>query len=131
MSEKVIGYTLLTIGIITIVFSALDVYLVFTKQKQPIQLFNFEGVSFDPSLYTPQVEVPKGMEQFMQQKPKTSQKVEILPGDVLNLSSNLFAHIMLMGFIVSIGGKIATLGTQLIRPVVVKLHESHQQSTQK
>lgn len=121
------GYLLLTIGIVTIVFSAIDVYQVFTKQKAPIQLFNFQGVSIDPSAYAPQIEVPAGMESFVQQQPKGNQKVELLPADLINLSSNLFAHIMLMGFIASIGSKLASLGTQLVRPIVVKLREAHPQ----
>ena len=100
MSEKIIGYTLLVCGIAIILFTAFNVYFVFTKQAQPIQLFNFPAVSLDL--------IPGA-------KP-----TEILPADVLNQSSNIFAHLLLMGFMASIGQKLATLGVQLVRPIVVK-----------
>jgi hypothetical protein len=130
MSEKVIGYILLFVGLFVIFFSGLDVWQVFTKQKQPIQLFNLKGVTIDPSAFTPQVNVPEGMEQFIQ-KPSSTKGVEIIPSDMLNLSSNLFAHLMLMGFIASIGAKIAMLGTQMIRPITVKLREAQDKTLQK
>lgn len=130
MSEKVIGYILLTLGVVVILLTALDAYLVFTKRKQPIQLFNFAGISIDPSAYAPQIEVPAGMESYVK-PPKSGQKMEIIPGNVLNLSSNLFAHIMLLGFIASIGGRLASIGTQLLRPIEVKLRENHGQAAGK
>jgi hypothetical protein len=54
------------------------------------------------------------------QMPKTP-KTEIISATMLNDSSNIFAHLMLMGFIVSLGYKLANLGIQMLRPIVVKL----------
>ncbi len=127
MTSKRIGYILLFLGILIIGYSAFDVYQVFTKQKQPIQLFSLEGIFIDPSTFAPQIEVPAGMESIVRQ-PARGGQIEILPADLLNLTSNLFAHILLMGFIGSVGSKIATLGTALVRTIEVKVrtHETPQ-----
>ena len=102
MSEKITGYLLLLGGIIIIFFSAYNIYQVFTKQTQPIQLFAGEGIK---------VEIPGS---------KTPS--ELIPADQLNDISNLTAHYFLMSFLVSIGFKISSLGVQLLRPIEVKLN---------
>ena len=111
MSEKIIGYTLLVCGIAIILFTAFNVYFVFTKQAQSIQLFNFPAISLDMS-QSLGVPLPK------------SKPTELISADILNQSSNVFAHLFLMGFIASIGQKLANLGVQLVRPIVVKLKEN-------
>lgn len=119
MTEKIIGYLLLAIGIITILFSGFSVYNVFTKQSKPVQLFNFKGIGFDTSQILSGALPPE----FANQIPKNSKaaQTELIPPDLLNDSSNIFAHLMLMGFLASVGAKIAGIGTQLVRPIVVKL----------
>lgn len=109
MSEKVVGYSLLAIGIVIILFSALSVYMVFTKRVMPIDLFSFPGIS---------VEVPRENTDATTQ---STQKTELISPAMLNESSNLFAHLMLMGFMASIGSKIAAIGVSMVRPIVVKL----------
>ena len=104
MSEKIVGYSLLICGIAIILFSAFNVVFVFTKQAQPIQLFNFPPVALS---------VVPG-----------TKPTELVSADLINQSSNIFAHLMLMGFIASVGEKLASLGVQLVRPIVVKSKES-------
>lgn len=110
MSEKIIGYTLLACGILVILFCAFNVYFVFTKQAQPIQLFNFPAVSFDigQSLGVPTA---------------ATKPTELVSADMLNQTSNIFAHLFLMGFLASIGEKLAALGVNLVRPIVIKAKE--------
>ena len=118
MSEKVIGYILLVVGILVIVYTAFDVYQVFTKQKDPVKLFSFPGISLDASQFMPQNLPPELQAQLGSQKP---QKVEMMSGDVLSQPLNYSATLFLMGFIGSIGYKLASLGIMMIRPIVVKL----------
>ena len=101
MSEKITGYLLLIGGLVIIFFSALNIYQVFTQQAQPIQLFSGEGIK---------VEIPGS---------KTPS--ELVSADYLNEISNITAHYLLMSFLVSIGFKVSSLGTQLLRPIEVKL----------
>lgn len=102
MSEKITGYLLLLGGLVIIFLGAVNIYQVFTKQAQPIQLISGEGIK---------VEIPGS---------KTPS--ELIPADQLNEISNLTAHYLLMSFLVSIGFKISSLGIQLLRPIEVKLN---------
>lgn len=120
MPEKTIGYVLLTVGVVIIIFSAISTYLVFTKKTQPVQLFNFSGISLDTAQLL-QNSLPANAPDFLQGVPTKSTPTEIIPPELINSSSNLFAHLILMGFIATIGAKIATIGTLLVRPIVVKL----------
>lgn len=110
-NEKTLGYVLLSIGIVIIVFSAINVFQVFTKQIQPIQLFAFPAIGLDAStlLGGEAGQLARG------------NKMEILPASVLNESSNIFAHMFLMGFFATIGHKIASLGIMLVRTIEVKV----------
>lgn len=118
MSEKVTGYLLLFVGIVVIIFSAFSVYSVFTKRSKPIELFSFSGISLDPSSLLPS-DLPLEARQLMQQQ--NTKKVEMFPAEMINGPINTYAHLFLMGFIASIGFKLAQLGTLLVRPIVVHL----------
>src|SRR3989344_5534149 len=124
MSERILGYALLTIGIVVMVLSGLSVYQVFTKKTQPVKLFNFTGINIDLAQMTANqlTNLPPEMSQFINQgsnEKSNAYKTEILPADLINDSSNIFAHLLLMGFIASIGFKLAQLGTLLVRPIKV------------
>lgn len=132
MTEKIIGYVLLIIGVVIIIFSAISVWGVFTKKTQPVQLFNFEGISLDVGGIVQQnlsQSLPPEAAGLLKQQ-ASSQPTEIIPPDLINDSSNIFAHLILMGFIASIGFKIASLGVMLVRPVVVKLKAKEEMTTQ-
>lgn len=113
LNEKPLGYLLLTIGIIIIILAALNVYQVFTKQMQPIDLFSFPGISLD-------LAGAVGGETGAALLPG-SLKTEIIPAQMLNLTSNIAAHFFLMGFVVSVGYRIASLGVSLVRTIEVKV----------
>jgi len=129
MSEKVIGYILLTIGFLVLIFSAFNVYQVFTGQIKPVQLFNFEGISLNLGnmLGTGEGMTAEQQIALNQQKAQIAPQ-ELISSDLLNESSNLAALLFLMGFMASIGYKIGSLGIQMLRPIVVKVREAKQSS---
>ncbi|MBI4100065.1 hypothetical protein HY440_03590 [Candidatus Microgenomates bacterium] len=110
MTERVTGYILLIIGLIIIVFAAINVFAVFTGQAQPVQLFHFQSVSLDLGS---SLGLPKS----------TSPATELLSARDLNQMSNIGAQLLLMGFLAGVGQKIAALGVDLLRPIVVKSKE--------
>ena len=119
MSEKIVGYILIILGIGVIIYSAFDVYLVFTGKKTAITPFKLAGVSLDLGGFV------GGAEQ--QQELKTSGatlKSELLAPEVLNQPLNLTAHLLLAGFMASIGYKLSSLGVMLVRPIKVNLKTS-------
>ncbi len=119
MNEKIIGYVLLTTGVLIIIFSAISVFSVFTKRSEPISLFTLKGIAIDSSALTPQLDLSTVPGLNIPQK-QVSKPVEIIPAETLNSSANIFAHLALMGFLLSVGGQIAAIGTNLLRPIVVK-----------
>lgn len=124
MKEKIIGYSFLIIGIIIIIYSAISVYSVFTGKKQAYPLFDFKSISLNTSNLINQ-NLPAEIQQLLSQT-SSSQQTEIIPAAALNNSSNIFAHLILMGFMATIGFKISSLGIMLIRPIKVKLNQKEE-----
>jgi len=110
-SEKTVGYALLVIGLIAIFYSAYSVYSVFTGLARPFDLFAFEALRIDIGKFV--LDAPSD-QNLMQ---------DIVPSEVLNTPMNYIAHLMLMGFLTSAGLKIANIGTNLIRPIKIKVKE--------
>lgn len=111
MSEKVVGYSLIAFGLLAILLPALSVILVFTGNSEPVRVFSFEGIGINAN-------------DLVGGQLPTNQQIELISPNILNDTSNLIAHLFLMGFISTIGFRIATLGTMLVRPIVVKLKEA-------
>jgi hypothetical protein len=110
-SEKVIGYVLLVIGLLAIFYSAFSVYAVFTGIMKPFDLFSFDAIKIDIGKFVIQAPSDQNLTQ------------DIVPSEVLNKPMNYIAHLLLMGFLASIGLKIANIGTYLLRPIKIKVHE--------
>ena len=128
MSEKIVGYGLLVLGLLIICLSIFSVFAVFTGMFEPAQLFNLEGVSvsFDVGKMIGSSLPPEFSSQLPQQE---AQKVEPISADLLNGSLNLFFHLFLMGFVMGGGYKIALIGTQLVRTITVKLNYKGQEES--
>jgi hypothetical protein len=120
MTEKIVGYALLTIGFGIIVFALISAYLVFTKQMAPVDLFHFPGITVDISSAI-SAGLPKELTQTGFVLPP--QKQEIISADIINVSMNYFTYLIFMGFMVTGGAKIAGVGAQLVRPVIVRVNE--------
>ena len=130
-TEKIIGYVLLVVGIGIIISSAFSVYQVFTGQKTPPQVVSFEAPSITlPGQQAFEIELPEGMElPEGVSLPKTSasqgkpQELKILPDEMINQISNMSLHFLLMGFLVSVGAKIASIGTKMAKEIKVVIKE--------
>lgn len=121
MTEKIIGYILLAVGLLIIILAAFSSYEVFTKKAAPVGLFQFSGISIDLS-QTLTASLPKELSQTGYTLPPLQQ--EIISGNMINQPMNFFAYLIFMGFMSSIGVKIAGLGIQLIRPTVIKMPDT-------
>jgi hypothetical protein len=112
MNEKYLGYFLLLCGLGIMGFGAFSVYSVFTGQASPYMLFEFEAISVPLSALL-------GSE--LGASAEGLPDVDLFPADILNSTTNTLAHLLLMGFVVSIGYRLSMIGVNLIRPVVVKM----------
>ncbi len=109
MNEKVIGYLLLGLGLLAMTLPVVSVFLVLTKAADPINLFNFSGISLDLGQALP-ADLRTG-DDF---------QTEVVSAAMLNQTANFFAHLFLMGFILNFGFRLASLGVQLFRPIKVE-----------
>lgn len=116
-SEKVIGYFLLFAGVVAILFAFFNLYQVFTNKASPVSPFNFGPVAVDLSKFVP--DAPAGLNMTQ----------DLIKADMINRPMNLFAHFLLMGFLVTVGSKIATIGAMLVRPIKVKLNSDKSNQT--
>ena len=123
MNEKTVGYALLSVGLIIMFYAMLQIYLVFTNQIKPIPIFSAQSASFDLSSLMqslPTYNLP-GNAPANLKLPSKAGKVDLLSADTLNQTLNMTSEFFLMSFLVGFGGKIASLGITLVRPIVVKL----------
>ena len=116
-----IGYILLALGILLIAFAALSVSLVLMGKTDPISFYGPADLDFDIMGLMPSYSVPGQSEPITVNQPASS-----IPPDLMARSFNLLIHLFLMGFLVNVGFKIASIGTQMVRPIVVKVNKTEQ-----
>jgi hypothetical protein len=135
LTNQLLGYGLLFLGIFIMFFSSLQVYLVFTKRVSPVRFFNFPPITFDAASLVPQVGERIDLSQFVnlpgmqgvdlsrlqQNDTKVQPKqFELFSAAMLNDPANLGATVFLYGFVLNVGYKLAGLGVQLVRVIVVR-----------
>lgn len=113
--EKIAGYVLLVVGVVIILGGALSVYQIFVGHATPVQIFHFPSVSIDltSSLLATLPAQARSAAPAMA-------PTEIMSGETISATANLVGHLLLMGFMLNVGYKLASLGVQLLRPIVVQ-----------
>lgn len=113
--KKIVGWLLLTIGILLIVWGIWSSYEIFTAKKSPYEIFKapeIEEVSLkqEKSLISPQEEMEEQMQQVIQE-----QLGKMLPPGFLPKLFNLIAWSVFVGILVFAAGKISILGINLLK----------------
>ena len=119
MTEKVTGYSLIALGLVIIFLSLISTWSVFSGKGQAPQIFDFKGIGLDLTQLVGG-DLPPEQTQLLR-KSVGENKTELISGDVLSKPLNLAAYLLFMGFVASVGTKIAGIGTQLLRPIKVDL----------
>ncbi len=103
--QRILGYILLTVGLLLIAGPLLQTYLIFTGSAQPPHVFTVPApVAPDPAA-----------SQFDIQKQMQNALLAILPIELFTNVLNLSSWIMLM-FILMFGGKLlAEIGVKLLK----------------
>lgn len=113
MSEKFVGFSLLSVGLLLIFGAIISIFLVFTNRMKPVSLIQQSGIKLDLTSLLGEPVLPRPS--------SANSTVELISGATISDLTNLFLHVVLMGFITSGGYKIASLGIQLLRPIEVEL----------
>lgn len=106
------GYALLAVGVFLILVAIIQITLVFTGILKPIGFFSLNASDFALDGRTLFPQLPRAMTSGM--------KVELFPAELINTSLNLGINTILVFLFMTAGGKIAGIGTQLLRPVYIK-----------
>ena len=109
MIEKVIGYILLFFGVMAIILSGLNAFNILTRKSNPIEFINKEIVS----TITPS--------ELSKNQVSLDQMLNI-DNDTIALITNIGIHLLILSFIMKAGFHLASLGTMLVRPIVVDLN---------
>lgn len=114
MNSKTTGYVFLSIGIFIMVFSVILVILAFTNIIHPTYF------SVSPKTSAPNIDVNSLSSSG---QPNLSALMPSFPPGILDNALNLSAHFILMTFIGGFGYKLAMIGVNLIRPIVIKTRD--------
>ena len=104
---------MLTLGLFTIIFSALNLYEVYTGHKSAPVLINQTGIGLNLSQMI-------DSQAKLTAIPVQTGSIELFSAATVNTSLNLFFYFLLMSFISVCGFKVALLGVQLLRPINIK-----------
>lgn len=119
MKERVLGYILLTSGILVMAFSVYFVYLVVSNRITPFTVFQTkQPVSSETKTITQdQLSDPRAIAAMQQQI-----ITEVLDSQI-NKTMNLGTTLVFTYFLMLFGFRIGSLGVQLMRPIEVKLNK--------
>ncbi len=124
MSEKTTGYVLLIIGILLMIFATSQIIMVFTGRATPIKIFKTEESSTQGTgSFNPQELIKQFQDTNTQGSslPTQMPNVQLIDTKALNDILNLTVYYLIMQFLLSLGYKLASLGIQLLRPIVVQM----------
>lgn len=124
MDEKLSGYILLALGIIIMVFSILQLGLLITRIIKPFPTFKFTQVFIALEEGKEAVQRQQGVTLTKEQQllEQIQSKQAIISPDVVNEVLNFAVYFFFMAFLIQVGNRIATLGTNLLKPTTIKVH---------
>lgn len=103
--NKIIGYTLLLVGILLIILPLWQTYNIFTGKSLPAQVFTRPVV----------LQVDEKASPLDIQKQMQNAFIKILPIDLINNTLNLISWLTLMWILIYGGGKMADIGVKMIK----------------
>ncbi|MFA9288940.1 MAG: hypothetical protein ACEQSA_03610 [Weeksellaceae bacterium] len=122
MNEKRTGYIMLGIGILIMIFAAIQIVLVFTGKAVTMPLFEAsqENSGFDLDGLLQQIQQTSPYQvPTAGTAPQTTPTVSLMDTNSINKALNLMVYYFIMQFLLGLGYKLASLGVQLIRPIEV------------
>ena len=112
-SHSVIGYLLLTLGLLLIIFSLWQSYGIFTGQQQAPEVFKLPPASQSPSSNTSSPSAQDFQQQINAQI--SQQFTQLLPVRTVTQMFNMFIWLLLATLLIFGGGQMAGLGIKLLK----------------
>lgn len=105
MSNKIIGYVLLIIGLLLIIMPLWHTYNIFIGASIPLQVFKRPD-SLKVNENVSAMDIPGQIQNAL---------IRVIPVDFINNTLNLITWLILMWILLYGGGKIADIGVKLIK----------------
>ncbi|MEK7186391.1 MAG: hypothetical protein AAB675_03425 [Patescibacteria group bacterium] len=116
MDTKTTGWVFLSIGVFIMALSVVLVVLAFTNVIRPSYLGSSLSAPKKPAVVTDINSINSGQANL----PSLMPSLDAISPESLNDVLNLSTHFFLMVFVGGFGHKLAMIGVNLIRPIVVK-----------
>lgn len=125
-----VGYFLLGVGVVIMIFSAIQIVFVFTGKATPVKIFQ-NAPNFDSQVdqNTIQESNPEEMLRQFQKDPlsmlgsKNAALPSLIDTKILSQMLNLMAYYFIMQFLMGFGFKLASLGVNMLRPIKVNIED--------
>jgi hypothetical protein len=101
-NQKILGYVLLGLGLVIIFICGYNAYTVFTGASAPPAVFRIEDVSIN-----------------VDNNAGAASHIKLISGADASKLINMALWYILMFFLVQVGGKVASLGTQMAKEIKV------------
>ncbi len=119
--EKITGYILIVLGLCIVCMAGWNGLMVFTGKADPIRIFISSPLPTNtPSI--PQFSGPSN-EVIASLQPMLSSLVGQTMGPNMEKPINITIHFLILGFFVTIGFRIASIGAMLVRSITYKIKE--------
>ena len=109
-SDKLIGYVLLSLGLLMIFAALFMIYQILTGKSKPPKVFD---------VVAPSIKLPT-------ESSNVGSEFKIIPDEVFNGVLNIGMYYLLMMFLASSGAKIAGIGVKMIKDIKVQIKEEKQ-----
>lgn len=104
-TNKIIGYVLLTLGVLLIILPLWQTYSIFTGKTMPAQVFARPvALTVNPNVSA--LDIGGQIQNSL---------IKIIPVDLIDNTLNLTSWLLLMWILIYGGGKIADIGIKLIK----------------
>ncbi|PIZ66119.1 hypothetical protein CO051_04505 [Candidatus Roizmanbacteria bacterium CG_4_9_14_0_2_um_filter_39_13] len=131
-TEKIVGYSLLGVGILLMIIASFQIILVFTGKATPIQVMKSAPQKNNQNT-TKNVDTtnPDELLKQAQQDPFSLLgsggglgMPDIIDPKTINDMLNLTVYYFIMQFVLGLGYKLASLGVQMVRPLKISVEKS-------
>jgi hypothetical protein len=128
MAKQIVGWCLVALGLGIILWVVGDSYKIFTGQKQAPAVFKLEqsqtksGSSFNQPVIGPGVTQQDLQKQMQEQAQGLIQEQigKMIPSDAIAKILNMISWSIFAGILILAGGKVAGIGTGLLKNEVIK-----------
>lgn len=114
MTERTIGYILLGVGILIMIFATWQIISIITGNAKPLTIINYKAPESSISTDSLLGQLPGGQSGSITMPQLFDPKAI---NDIINLS----IYYLVMQFLLGLGYKFSSLGVSMLRPIVVQI----------